>query len=193
MKKLLISLLAAVLLVTGIAFARPASGVNEEDLQFEAMTPAVDTLVMCMLERDYSYRPAEDDFFWAAMYYMIGIYGEEDSRATVAENTITVPGEMVRDYAASLFTDYTDLPEIPKEWKDSISYHKKSDTYVLARGNAGLSRTVLGEGVPCGDGCYLVAGQMLSLEDDSVICTFEAVFTAGEHMFPYTVTDLLIL
>ena len=50
MKKLLISLLAAVLLVTGVAFARPASSVQEEEeSQFAAAAPAVDSLVMCML------------------------------------------------------------------------------------------------------------------------------------------------
>ena len=194
MKKLLISLLAAVLLVTGVAFARPASSAQEKvESQFAAAAPAVDSLVMCMLERGYSYRPSEDGFFWASLYYMLGIYGEEDTRATVTDNTVTFPGEVVSDYAASLFTDYAGLPEIPEELKDNINYDAATDTYVLARGNAGLSETVLGDGVPCGENSYLVSGRLVDLEDDSVICQFEVILTAGDQMFPYTVTDLLII
>lgn len=191
MKKLLVALLAAVMIVTGVAFARPAS--VSEDASFEAAVPPVNSLVMCMLERGYSYRPNSDDFFWASLYYMLGMYGAEDTRAVVEDDTIAFPGEVVSDYAASLFTQYSGLPEIPEELRESIDYDAATDTYVLARGDAGLSETILGEGTPCGENSYLVPGQIVSLEDGSVICEFEVILTAGEHMFPYTVTDLLIL
>jgi hypothetical protein len=194
MKKLIPALLAVALLVTGAAFAVPAAGQTaEEEPDFAAATPAVDALVTCMMERGYACRPAEDDFFWASLYYMLGIYGEEDTRAEVTGDTVSFPSEVVRDYAASLFTDYADLPEIPESLRGSIDYDAQSDTYVLARGSAGLSETVLGEGVPCGENSYLVSGQVVDLEDESVVCNFEVVLTASDTMFPYTVTDLLIL
>ena len=68
MKKLMITLLAAVLLITGVAFARPASTQEAEESSFASAVPSVDSLVMCMVERGYSYRPASDDFFWASLY-----------------------------------------------------------------------------------------------------------------------------
>ena len=193
MKKLMITLLAAVLLITGVAFARPASTQEAEESPFASAVPSVDSLVMCMVERGYSYRPASDDFFWASLYYMLGIYGEEDTRATVTADTVAFPGEVVSDYAASLFTDYQGLSAIPDDLKDHIQYDEKTDTYILGRGNAGLSETVLGEGIPCGGDSYLVTGQLVSLEDGTTICEFEVILTESQQMVPYTVTDLLIL
>ncbi len=192
MKKLMVALLAAVMIVTGVAFAKPASAQSDAG-DFEAAVPPVDSLVMCMLERGYSYRPNSDDFFWASLYYMLGIYGSEDTRAVVEDDTIAFPSEVVSDYAASLFTQYSGLPEIPASLRESIDYDAATDSYVIARGDAGLSETVLGEGTPCGENSFLVPGQIVSLEDGSVICEFEVILTEGEHMFPYTVTDLLIL
>ncbi len=194
MKKILTVLLAAVLLFTGIAFAVPASDEAEQtDAPFSAAVPPVDSLVMCMLERGYSYRPNSDEFFWASLYYMLGIYGEEDTRATVTEETVSFPSEVVSDYAAALFTDFSGLPELPAALAESIDYDSETDSYVIARGDPGLTETVLSEeGTLCGERTYLVPGQVVSLEDGSVLCEFEVILTAGEQMFPYTVTDLLI-
>lgn len=193
MKKLLISLVAAAMLISCAAFALPASQAEQDESPFAGAVPPVDSLVMCMLERDYSYRPASDDFFWASLYYMLGIYGSEDSRSTVTDDTVSFPEEVVWDYAASLFTDFQGLPPVPAGLEESIGYDEAAGSYVLARGDAGLSETVLGEGTPCGADSWLVPGQVVSLEDGSVLCEFEVILTESDQMFPYTVSDLLIL
>ncbi len=206
MKKLFISLMIVSLILvptSGVVAAAngqsPAAAVTTtisvpaNTISFDAAVPAVDSLVMCMLERGYSYRPNSEEFFWAALYYMLGIYGEADSRAVLTDGTLTLPAETVRDYAASLFTDYTGLPAIPAELSDSITYDPDADTYVLARGDAGLTQTVLGGYVACGDDSYLISGSLVSLADGTVLCNFEAILTASEGMFSYTTTDLLIL
>ena len=193
MKKLVVTMVAAALVVSCVAFARPASTQESQESQFAGAVPAVDSLVMCMLERGYAYRPASDEFFWASLYYMLGIYGQEDTRSTVTEDTVSFPAEVVQDYAASLFTDYRGVPEIPEELQGSITYDESNGSYVLAQGDAGLSETVLGEGTPCGEGSYLVPGQVISLEDGAVLCEFEVILTESDQMFPYTVSELLIL
>lgn len=201
-KILAVGLMAAMLVtVCGTAFAdtsseKAASGsvtVNGSNPDFSSALPAVDATVLCMYECGYECRPSDNEFYWTALCYMLGIYAENDERAEFTDTTMSLPREVVEDYAASLFTNYTALPAIPANLHDFVTYNAADDTYAICRGDKGLTETVLGNSISCGTDSWLVEGQVKDLENGSSICSFQVILTASDGMFGYTVSDLMIV
>ncbi len=209
MKKTLISIsLIATLLcsMVGLAYAD-----NVKDLQnragmdfvagtvpaqsgaMDGMVPPVNALVLCMLEHDLEYDENSDVFLWNSLYYMISLYGQMDDRAELTDESLILPSETVADYAAALFTNYKGLPELPVQLWDFVTYDSQNDSYVLARGDAGLSETVIETVTDLNDGTSQVTGALVALEDNSVLCRFTATLTANNSMFGYSISDLNIL
>ena len=69
----------------------------------QAMYPAVHSLVLAMTENDLEYAPEDSEFLWTSLYYMLSLYGQMDERAELTDDTLILPSEMVRDYAAALY------------------------------------------------------------------------------------------
>ena len=210
MKKMLLSLtLVAAMLCSlgGMAYAdnakdlqSPAASVEfvpgsvpAESGQVEGMIPPVNALVLCMLENGLDYDESSDVFLWNSVYYMISLYGQMDSRAELTDEMLILPTETVEDYAAALFTNYHGLPQLPAVLCDRISYDAASDSYSLARGDAGLSETVIEQVSQQADGTFQVSGTLIALEDESSLCGFTASLTANDSMFGYAISGLTIV
>ena len=210
MKKMLISmtLIAAMLCsLGGWAYA-----VNDKDLQpqtgteqfvpgdvpaesgaMDGMVPPINALVLCMLEQGLTYDEDSDVFLWNSLYYMISLYGQMDSRAELTDDTLILPTETVEDYAAALFTNYHGLPALPNQLRDRVSFDWQTDSYRLARGDAGLSETRIEQVEKLSSGKLQVTGALVALEDESDLCRFTAVLSANDSMFGYSISGLEIL
>ena len=176
----------------GEAFYVPGS-VPAESGAMDGMVPPINALVLCMLEQKLTYDETSDAFFWNSLYYMISLYGQLDSRAELTDDTLILPAETVEDYAAALFTNYSGLPALPVSLMDRVTFDWSTDSYRLARGDAGLSETRI-EAVETLDGGALrVTGALVALEDESDLCRFSAVLTANDSMFGYSISGLEIL
>lgn len=210
MKKTLISItmIAAMLLsLSGWVYAgneqdlQPQTGVEEfvpgnvpaESGAMDGMIPPINALVLCMLEHDLSYDEDSDVFFWNGLYYMIGLYGQMDSRAELTDDTLILPTETVEDYAAALYTNYQGLPELPEALHDRVRYDAQTDSYLLARGDAGLSETTVKTVETLANGEKQVTGALVALEDGSELCGFTATLTENNSMFGYSISALEIL
>lgn len=208
MKKTLISLvLVATLLCSmgGLVYADNVTDLqNRAGMDFvqgtvpaqsaalDGMIPPVNAMVLCMLEHDLAYDESDELFVWSSLYYMISLYGQMDSRAELTDAALTLPSETVCDYAAALFTNYSGLPALPAALSDFVIYDADSDSYVLARGDAGLSETRIDCVTDLGDGVSQVSGVLSALEDGSVLCQFTATLTANNSMFGYSISGLNI-
>ena len=85
------------------------------------------------------------------------------------------------------------LPALPREMNGRVSYDWQNDTFRLARGDAGLTETRLGEITELGGGRVQVAGALVSLEDESVLCSFTVDLVRNNSMFGYAISGLDIL
>lgn len=167
--------------------------VPAQSSSIDGMIPPVNALVLCMLERDLEYDESSDVFLWNSLYYMISLYGQMDDRAELTDESLILPSETVCDYAAALFTNYNGLPELPAQLWDFVTYDPQNDSYVLARGDAGLSETIIETVTDLDDGTSQVNGALVALEDNSVLCRFTATLTANNSMFGYSISALNIL
>lgn len=159
----------------------------------QAMYPAVHSLVLAMTENDLEYAPEDSEFLWTSLYYMLSLYGQMDERAELTDDMLILPAETVADYAGALFSNFDGLPALPREMNGRVSYDWQNDTFRLARGDAGLTETRLGEITELGGGCVQVAGALVSLEDESVLCSFTVDLVRNNSMFGYAISGLDIL
>ena len=208
MKKTLVSItLIATMLcsMVGLAYADNAKDLQNragldfvpgtvpaQSRQMDGMVPPVNALVLCMLERDLEYDESSDVFLWNSLSYMISLYGQMDSRAELTDATMILPSETVADYAAALFSNYSGLPELPAELQQWVTYDEQSDSYILARGDAGLSETVIETVTVLNGGKTEVTGVLVALEDNSILCRFTATLTANNSMFGYSISGMNI-
>ena len=208
MKKKLISVLMIVVMLCslgGLAYAdnvkdlRARDGVEfvpgtvpAESVAMDGMIPPVNALVMSMLEHGLAYDENSDVFLWNSVYYMISLYGQMDSRAELTDDRLILPSETVEDYAAALFSNYRGLPELPEQMKDRVTYNASSDTYSLARGDAGLSETQILQVSYMANGGAEVFGAVISLADEQIMCTFTADLYPNNSMFGYSIAGLNI-
>ncbi len=209
MKKTLISLsLVAALMCSmiGLAYADNvkdlqnragmdfvAGTVPAQSSSIEGMVAPVNAMVLCMLERDLAYDESSDLFLWNSLYYMISLYGQMDDRAELTDESLILPSETVCDYAAALFTNYNGLPELPAQLWEFVSYDAQSDCFVLARGDAGLSELVIETVNELDNGTCQITGALVALEDNSILCRFDATLAANNSMFGYSISALNIL
>lgn len=159
----------------------------------QAMYPAVHSLVLAMTENDLEYAPEDSEFLWTSLYYMLSLYGQMDERAELTDDMLILPAETVADYAGALFSNFDGLPALPREMNGRVSYDWQNDTFRLARGDAGLTETRLGEITELGGGRVQVAGALVSLEDESVLCSFTVDLVRNNSMFGYAISGLDIL
>jgi hypothetical protein len=164
--------------------------VPAESGSLDGMVPPINALVLCMLEQGLTYDEDSDIFFWNSLYYMISLYGELDIRAELTDDTLILPTETVEDYAAALFTNYSGLPALPNELLDRVTFDWQSDSYRLARGDAGLSETRIDGVEQLSNGQVRVTGALVALEDESDLCTFSAILTANDSMFGYSISGM---
>lgn len=207
MKKLLTSLLSVALLLTclgGAVLAQPAAPSEEEAPVYEAgsvpaetdlwtaMLPPVHALVSAMAENELTYDGDSPLFQWTSLYYMLSLYGQMDDRTQLSDEYMTVPSEVILDYAAPLFPAMDVLPQLPEALADRITYCVEEDAYHLARGDEGLTQMTLTSSYPTGSIGRQLSGQMVFLETGAVLYTFQAQLEERDTMFGYVITDITL-
>ena len=158
----------------------------------QAMTPAVHALVLAMTENHLDYDPSDSEFLWTSLYYMLSLYGQMDERAEFTDDTMILPSEMVRDYAAALYPDVAQLPEIPTPISQRIAYFASDDSYHLARGDEALIQVTVDDTQPQDNGQVILSGRMTALEDGSTLYTFQSTLSPRDTMFGFIIDSLTI-
>lgn len=139
-----------------------------EDMK--TMAEPADSLLMCMVENNITYDPADSTFFWKALYYFAGIYGPSHTLAEVDENgVLKLPRQTLREYASTLFADYDDLLAIPPSMNSSIEYNSDWDAYILSTGDRGLSQSEITVFADNGDGTYTITVELKGTVENDLI------------------------
>ncbi|MGN0335227.1 MAG: hypothetical protein ACI4DV_06160 [Lachnospiraceae bacterium] len=165
------------------------------------MAPAIDALIRCCWENGYSY---SDDpwFFWTAMSYHLGAnYGLRSNQVTVMKDYVRIPQDIVREYAASLFADCSDLPEIPEELTKQISYDSSSGMYHVALGDIGHTQLLLvNPQIQEDDSVIVTANLADSTETSKLIGSWDVHLVRNQHLdgvkdpiFYYSVESMELL
>lgn len=164
---------------------------EEKAQAVDDMTAPVDALVRCMLENDMAYDPKDPEFFWTALSYLAGQYGDQHQLAEVTDSSITLPRKAVQEYAISLFADYSDLLELPDSLSGRVTYDEGTDAYTFGRGDIGLAETKLtlqGEE----NGIVTVQADLVSLmADQDTIGSWTVTMT--DNTYADGITDPLFL
>lgn len=202
MKRMIPVLLALCLLAAPLMRVSAAENPSPAELSFyqpgdvpadggelDAIQLPITALVMAMVERDLTYDGNSDEFIWDALYYMLGMYGQVDSRADVTGNLLTVPAETVQDYMAALF-GHASLPDVPAALAGAVTY--QDGEYLLTLGDFGQSETRLGTLQRGAGGLCRLPGELVDPADGSVLCRFEVTLMRSENMFGFSILDLVI-
>lgn len=164
---------------------------EEKAQAIDDMTAPVDALVRCMLENDMAYDPSDPEFFWTALSYLAGQYGNEHQLAEVTDSSITLPRKAVQEYAIALFADYNDLPELPESLSERVTYDENTDAYTFGRGDIGLAETKLAFESEA-DGIVTVRADLVSLmEEQEIIGSWTVTMT--DNTYADGITDPLFL
>lgn len=156
------------------------------------MISPVNSLVMCMAERDLDFAPDDATFLWSALYYMIGIYGTDDWRVQEGNDYFLVPEEMVLDYAISLFGSSSDLSAIPSSLDEFIQYDANSKTFRWAKGDPALVTSQLNSLEQTADGLHLIEGDFVALDTGCLLWNFSGTLVLKDNMFGYEILDFSI-
>lgn len=157
-----------------------------------AMAPAINALVMAMVEQDLHYDSSEPTFFWTAMFYAIGINESADFRVIDQGDTLWIPEEMVRDTASALFGEDCPIPPLPQTLEHLIAYDKELYGYQWAKGDASLTECQLYSAVPMGQGVYELTGDFYGIADNQNICSFSCTLVETDSMFAYYIGEIEI-
>ena len=123
---------------------------------------------------------------------MLSLYGQMDERAEFTDDTMILPSEMVRDYAAALYPDVAQLPEIPTPISQRIAYFASDDSYHLARGDEALIQVTVDDTQTQDNGQVILSGRMTALEDSSTLYTFQSTLSPRDTMFGFIIDSLTI-
>lgn len=176
-----------------------AEGTLPQDMA--AMTEPIDSMMRCMLENNKTYDAVDPEFFWSALYYFLGNYGEENPLVTVTEDgTLKVPKKVAQEYAIALFANYEDLLPLPGTLSDSINYDKDLDAYLLTPGDRGVAETILSDYQETANSYTVTAKLVSTMEDKEVLG--ECMVTMQKNAFAdgiedpryfYSVADMAII
>lgn len=148
----------------------------------KTMAEPADALLMCMVENDIAYDPADSTFFWKALYYFAGIYGPGHTLAEVDENgVLKLPRQTLREYASTLFADYDDLLAIPPSMNSSIEYNSDWDAYILSTGDRGISQSEITAFSDDGDGTYTITVELKGTVENDLIAKGEFKLVKNEY------------
>ncbi len=177
MKKYIIFFITALLMIGTTACSKKSVTLDAQEAQTAAeqtadmasMAEPIDSLMRCMIENNITYDPTDPEFFWTALYYFLGNYGQENPLVSISEDgKIKVPRKVAQEYAIALFANYDDLLPLPEALSASITYDEEWDAYLLSPGDAGLAETVLSDDKE-GENSYTVTAKLISTMEDKEV------------------------
>lgn len=156
------------------------------------MLMPMDALMMCAVEEEKSYDPADPEFFWGALFRELGNYSDASSLITTNENwELQVPRQVAQEFATGLFADYSDLLAVPDSLSSIIRYDESWDAYILSPGDRGLSAAEILSVSETEDGGYDVMARLYDVTDSSDICVY--LFHLVPNAYADGITDPLFL
>lgn len=159
--------------------------------QLDAIESPIHALVLSMLENNLNYDANSDLFVWTALYYTLSMYGATDSRAEMTDNALLFPAECPQDFSHALFADLDQLPQIPAELADRISF-EDGDHYQLALGDFGLNEIVLGALSPVSDTVYTLDGTLIDPASGLRLCSFTVTLEKNDTMFDFSILHVVL-
>ena len=137
------------------------------------MLMPMDALMMCAVEEEKNYDPADPEFFWGALFRELGNHSDASSLITTNENwELQVPRQVAQEFATGLFADYSDLLAVPDSLSSIIRYDESWDAYILSPGDRGLSAAEILSASETEDGGYDVTARLYDVTDSSDICVY---------------------
>ncbi len=196
MKKYIVFFITALLMIGTTACSKKTAAPDPEEAKtppeqtadMASMAEPIDSLMRCMVENNMAYDPTNPEFFWTALYYFLGNYGQENPLVSLNDDgKIKVPRKVAQEYAIALFANYDDLLPLPEALSASITYDEEWDAYLLSPGDAGLAETVLSEDKET-ENSYTVTAKLIStMEDKEVIA--QCIVTLQKNAFADGIVD----
>lgn len=156
------------------------------------MLMPMDALMMCAVEEEKNYDPADPEFFWGALFRELGNHSDASSLITTNENwELQVPRQVAQEFATGLFADYSDLLAVPDSLSSIIRYDESWDAYILSPGDRGLSAAEILSASETEDGVYDVTARLYDVTDSSDICVY--LFHLVPNAYADGITDPLFL
>ena len=205
-KKLLTAALIASMLILPVNSVSPADceespvpaqgqdylpgDVPAETVPADAMSPALHALVLAMLNHDAgAFQLSDSELAWEALYNMLSLYGQLDSRSASDRGELLLPEETVRDYAAALGADLDELGALPAGIRDRLNYDNVSRCYVVVCGDDGLAQLQV-EDIQSVSGELHLSGALVYTVDGEALARFQAVLCPRDSMFGYAVSQM---
>lgn len=158
----------------------------------ESMAPAFHALVLVMLNHDADQFPfADSSLNWEALYNMLSLYGQLDSRSVIEKGEMLFPEETLLDYAAALSLTAKQLDSPPAALRDRLNYDNVSRCYAVVCGEDNLAQIRV-DSVTTAKGSCLLTGVLVYEVENQVLARFQAVFQPRDNMFGCAVTSLTL-
>ena len=167
-------------------------GVPAQSSAADSMTSALHAVVLALISRDaQAFDPSDTALAWESLYNMLSLYGQLDERSYQEQDTLLLPSETVRDYAAALDVNLDALGSAPAALSDRLVYHSGSDSYQIACGSDDLAQLRI-QSVSSARGSLLLEGALVYLVDGSHLAQFQAVLQPRDNMFGYAIVSLTL-
>ena len=158
----------------------------------DSMTSALHAVVLALLSQDVqAFDSGNTALAWESLYNMLSLYGQLDERSYQEQDTLLLPSETVRDYAAALGVNVDSLGDAPAALSDRLVYQAGSDSYQIACGSDDLAQLQI-QSVSSARGNLLLEGALVYLVDGSDLAQFQAVLQPRDNMFGYTIVSLTL-
>ena len=166
--------------------------------ELEAVSAAYSGVIHAMYQPDISkdgvsYVPSDSQFFWLSVYFTAVQAGEitDDVKIDAKAGTITVPAEIIQEYAAANFGSRQTLPEIPQE----ITYIKEdSGSYILKISDPGDTAARITKAYKNSDDTFTAFIDFATSE--GLLGSYKIAFQetdAEEALFKYQITDAVLV
>lgn len=154
----------------------------------------VDPLLLSSVETGKVYNVEDATYVWKSLIYGTGIYFTGTADAEITAYSLVVPGDSVQKYAAAMFSDCTQLPQIPDSI--DITYDEAKDAYLFPLGDRGASYSEI-LNVKHGEAdTIILEAALFSAADEEKTVIASAIFTlipnpdAEATLFPYSVVSM---
>lgn len=149
----------------------------------------IHALVLSMYEHELAYDIHSASFVWNALYYSLSLYGETDDRAELTGEALLLPSEAVHDFAAALFAGLDELPALPSDTTELVSYDASTDTYHLSIGDFAETQFLPGELTAQADGSFRMDGTLTAPDNDIPLLRFRITLLENDSMFGFSILD----
>lgn len=156
----------------------------------DSMAPALHGVILAMMNHEVQSLDFDNaELAWECLYNMLSLYGQLDSRSEMQDGLLLFPTETVQDYAAALNLSLEDLPPLPQELTDRLTFDPVSGVYQAVCGCDDLSQLQVRQVYSSADGLQLTGALVYVVEDMDLI-QFQATLQYRDSMFGFAITEL---